>query len=216
MSDASDAEPQVNATEPTPNAPKRRGPAPGTKKPYHIPTEEVLERLQTMPLTKKQLKHLRGVPVDKPKREMTEAQKAALERAHAGLKRWQAERQAKKEAETVSTVPLLSQNTKRHYKKATLAPAPAAQVPPSEPVSEESDSDPEVTETELSTTDAEAAGLGPARRRVTRPTKAAVKQLAVVNRALGSRAPTAPAPAPPQAPPPSPWASMLNTVWRPR
>ncbi len=189
---------------------RRPGRPVGSAKQYNIPVEVIAERLPQVKLTKRQLKQLAGEPI---KREMTEKQKEAAKASGERLRRWQAERRAKKEEETANLIPLLSAAGPRkpRIKGEGKAPA-AAPVPPSEPVSEESDSDPEVTETELSTTDAEAAGLGPARRRVTRPTKAAVKQLAVVNRALGA---PAPAQAPP-APQPSPWASMLNTVWRPR
>lgn len=197
-----------------PTAPRKRGYPAGQPRVPKIPVEVLVERLPQVNLTKKQLKQLQGKGNEPPK-PRTEAQIEAAKKGAERLRRWQAER---KEEKKVSMVPLLSKPVPRKKKD---TPAEAAPVPPSEPVSEESDSDPEVTETELSTTDAEAAGLGPARRRVTRPTKAAVKQLAVVNRALGSHAlpgsaGSGPAPAPQAPPPPSPWASMLNTVWRPR
>lgn len=225
---------------------KKPGPKPGSKRPYTVPLDVIAENLPNIKLTRKQLKELRtkqGAPA--PKRELTEKQKAALAKGTEAIKRWQAERRAKKAEEAANYVPLVSnahalnKNGKKYdgpdgtYEKpAPKAPAPAPS-PPSEDededVSESSASEPEATETELSTTDAEAVGLK-GRRRVTRQTKAAVKQLAVVNKALGPapeaapaaprRAPApkvaAPVPAPAPAKPANPYASMLAGVWRPR
>lgn len=223
---------------------KKPGPKPGSKRPHQVPLDVIAANLPNIKFTKKQLKELRtNQTAPAPKRERTEAQKQATAKGLESIKRWQAERRAKKAEESANYVPLVShahglrKDGKKYdgpdgtYEKP--APKATAPSPPSEDededVSESSASEPEATETELSTTDAEAVGLK-GRRRVTRQTKAAVKQLAVVNKALGPapeaapaaprRAPApkvaAPEPAPAPAKPTNPYATMLAGVWRPR